>query len=77
MKISEVLKKKATISFEVFPPKIKMGIFPLFIIPLKDWRSFRRILSVLHTGPAAPAEGRRWKSRLPSNTVMELSLWLI
>lgn len=37
MKISEILKKKATISFEVFPPKNKEEIFHLFIIQLKNY----------------------------------------
>ena len=37
MKISEILKKKATISFEVFRLKIKKEIFLLFIIQLRSY----------------------------------------
>lgn len=36
MKISEILKNKSTISFEVFPPKNKKEIFLPFIVRLRD-----------------------------------------
>ena len=36
MKISEILKNKSTISFEVFPPKNKEGNIYLFIVRLRD-----------------------------------------
>ena len=34
MKISEILKKKATISFEVFPPKNKEGDISSKVYPM-------------------------------------------
>lgn len=64
MKISELLKEKATISFEVFPPKNKEGDLP-FTIPLRNWQNWTRILSVLHTEPADLPRERPWRSHRP------------
>ncbi len=48
MKISEILKNKSTISFEVFPPKNKEGDISSIYSTIEGLAKLSRILLVLH-----------------------------
>ena len=65
MKISELLKEKATISFEVFPPKNKEGDISSIYYTIEELAKLDPDFIVLHTEPADLPRERPWRSHRP------------
>lgn len=77
MKISEILKNKRTISFEVFPPKNKDGDISSIYSTIEGLKKLSPDFISVTYGAGGSTKERQWRSHQPSNMNMESNPWHI